>query len=105
MLSRPVAFEIEQRALHLEAARVAGERAVRADHPVARHYHRHGVAPVRAADRAGRARTADPARDLGIRGGLAVRDRPHLVPHAALERRALELDGELELGAFAGEVL
>ena len=48
-LGRP-ALELEQRALHLDAARVAGERAVGADDPVAGDDHRDRVAPVRAAD-------------------------------------------------------
>src|SRR3954447_16831371 len=63
------------------------------------------VAPVRAADRAARAGAADAFGDLRVGRGLAVRDRAHLVPHAPLERRALELDIQVELGALAGEVL
>src|SRR4051794_38852264 len=103
--SRHARLELEQGALHLDPARVAGERAVGADDAVARHDDRDRVQRVRAADGAARRGPADPRRDLGVRRGLAVRDRANLVPHAPLELRAGEPELEVELGALAREVL
>src|SRR4051812_16333614 len=103
MLDAPLEFQ--QRALHLDPARIAGQRSVGADDAVARHDHGDRVAPVRAADRTAGAPRAHAAGDLGVRGRLAVRDRAHGLPDAPLERRAGEVEVELELGALAREVL
>ena len=70
-----VLLELEQRLLALEPAGVAGERAVGADHPVARDHDRDRVAAVGQPDRArGGVGLAEPVRDLAVRRGLAVAD-------------------------------
>ena len=86
---------LEQRALGVEAAGVARERAVGADHAVAGDDDRDLVAAVGAADRAGDA--ADLARELAVGARLAVRDLAQLGPDVELERRAVLGEREVEL--------
>src|SRR3954468_15369890 len=63
-------LEVEQGALVLEPAPEAGQRAVPADHSVARAHDGDRVAAVGAADRARLARVSDPRGDLAVAGGL-----------------------------------
>src|SRR3954470_12676016 len=83
------AFVVEQPALHIQAAGVAGELAGRADDAVAGDDDADRVQDVGAADRAGEAGVAELARDLAVGDGLAVRDLDQRVPHAPLELGAL----------------
>ena len=85
--SRAGALEIEQEALGVEPAAVAGERAVRADHAVARDHDRDRIRAVRGAGRADRRRAPDPRGELGVRDRRAVADALQLLPDALLERR------------------
>src|SRR4051794_38301764 len=94
---------VQQRALGVQAAGVAGERAVRADHAVAGVDDRDRVAAVGAADRARDA--AQLARELAVGGGLAMRDLAQPRPDGALELGAVLGQREVERGALAGEVL
>src|SRR5689334_4050454 len=99
-------LEIEQRALVLEPAAEAGQRAVAADDPVARADDGDRVAAVGAADGARLAGVPDARGDLAVAGGLAIRDAQELGPHAPLEGgAALGTQRQLEGGALAGEVL
>ena len=66
----------EQPPFGLDAAAVAGQRSVRADHPVARHDDRDRVAAVGQPDRPRRRRVPDGRGGLAVAGRLAVRDRP-----------------------------
>src|SRR5918994_2772204 len=98
-------LELEQDALALEPAAVAGEGAVRADHAVARHDDRDRVAAVGEADGADLARVAERERERAVGGRLAIRDAEQQVPDAALEGGPGGAQLELELRALAGEVL
>ena len=69
------AFEREQEPLVVDAAAVAGEAVVAADHTVTRHDDRDRVAAVRLTDGAHRVRSADRARDLAVARRLAVGNR------------------------------
>ena len=99
------ALEVEQEALRSKTAAVAGERAVRADHAVARDQDRDGVCAVRRAGGADRRRAPDAPGELRVRDRLAVADALQLVPDALLERRAARRDRQVERPAPAGEVL
>ena len=75
---------------------------------MAGHGKRHRVRAAGAADRAHRRRRADGAGDLLVRAGLAARDAPQLVPHAALEHRAADVErqpGEARLAFDEGKDL
>src|SRR5690606_39127075 len=98
-------LEAQQCALALDPAGVAGERTVAADDAVAWHDHRDGVAADGAADRAHAARRTGATRHLGVAQRPAVRDLHQLRPHAALERRSVEYDRQLERGTLAVRVL
>src|SRR5215475_4026177 len=98
-------LEVEQEPLAVEPAAVAGQAAVRADHAVAGHDQRHGVAAVRRSYRAGAVGAADLLGDLAIAAGLAVRDRQQRVPDVLLELGAAHVELDVELDALAREVL
>src|SRR3954452_8908411 len=102
---RAPGLEVEQRPLGRQPAAVAGERAVGADHAVARHDDRDRVLAVGGADGAERGRVPDLAGDLAVGGGLPVRDLQQRIPDQALERRALGPQRDVELRARAREVL
>src|SRR3954451_13544273 len=94
---------IEQRALGLQPARVARQRAVGADHAVARVDDRDRVAAVGAPDRAGDA--AELTGQLAVGDRLAVRDLAQARPDGALEGGAVLGQRQVERGPLAGEVL
>src|SRR3954470_9490432 len=94
---------VEQLALHIQAAGVAGELAGRADDAVAGDDDGDRVHGVRVADRAGDA--AELTRELAVGDGLAVGDLDERVPHALLERGAARRELQVELLAVAREVL
>src|SRR6185436_11130122 len=102
---RDAALEVEQRLLALQAAAVAGERPVRPDHAVAGHDDGQGVAADRRRDAADDVGPPDGARDLAVRGGLAVRDVEQGAPDGEVEGARAQVEGEvLERAALAGEV-
>src|SRR6185295_6962681 len=98
------AFELEQAALHLEAARVAGERAVRADHPMAGDDDADRVVVIGEADRARGRGARQAARDLAVGAGGAERDPQELAPDGTLELRALRLERQLEIATGTAQV-
>src|SRR5687768_12028572 len=88
-------FVLEQPALALEPATVAGQRAVRSDETMARNHEADRIRAVREAHRADRQRTLQSVRHAPVaqsrsRGNCAQRP-----PHIALERSAAGLDGNL----------
>ena len=89
----------------VEAAAVAGQRAVGADHAVAGDDDRDRVAVVGAADRARRGGLADRARDVAVAGGLAERDPEQRRPDRLLERGPPGRQPQIEARALAREVL
>src|SRR3954452_10515884 len=96
-------FVVEQLALHIQAAGIAGALAGRAGGAVAGDDDRDRVHGVRVADGAGDA--ADLARELPVGDGLAVRDLDERVPHAPLELGAAGREPQVEPLAVTGEVL
>src|SRR3954447_17477749 len=94
---------IEQGALGVQAAGIAGQGAVRADHAVTWGDDRDRVAAVGAADRAGNAREL--AGELAVGDRLAVRDLAQARPDGALEGGAVLGQRQVERGPLAGEVL
>src|SRR5581483_1382865 len=84
----------EEPALRVEPRGIAGELAGGADHAVARHDEPDRVCPAGGADGAGGRGRADEVRDLAVGASRAGRDRPERRPHAALEGRALGIDGD-----------
>src|SRR5690348_11815551 len=97
-LRDPVAFGREKLLLVLDPAAVAAERAVAADHAVARDQHRDMVVAVRGADRAHRLRVADRSGDFRIAAGLAGRDLAELAPHRLLECGPRDVDRQVLRG-------
>src|SRR5690349_2524218 len=82
------AFMREQPALALDAASVARERAVRADHAVTRNHDADGVRAVRQADRPYRLGSPDMACEITVRTRLPARYLQEPAPDRALEFRA-----------------
>src|SRR5262249_43164961 len=79
-------LEVEQELLAFETARIPRERAVGADHAVARDDDRDRVRTVREPDRSRPTRWhPESAGDLAVRRGLAIRDLLELSPDPALE--------------------
>src|SRR5882757_8833080 len=98
-------FDLQQARLRLKAAAEAGERAVRADHPMTGDDDRDRVGAVGPAHRAGGAGAADLFCDLAVAAGLAEGDPLQRIPDRALEGRPLGGEREVEIVARAGEVL
>ena len=81
----------------MEPAAEAGERAVRADHAMARKDDRQRVLAVRRADGAGGvAAETEPARLLAVADGLSVRNRREREPAALLELGAVQFERQVE---------
>src|SRR3954465_2364301 len=96
-------LDLQQALLDWQAPGVAAEAAVGAHGAMARHDQRNRVRPAGAADGAHGGGCADGARDFRIGARLAARDAPQLLPHAALEHRAADIDRHARQGAFAGD--
>src|SRR2546423_6701304 len=96
-------LEVQQRALAVEAAAEARERAVGADHAVARDDHRDRVAAVGEADGADGPGVAEAAGERAVGGRLAGRDLAQHRPHALLELSPVGRELQGEVGALAGE--
>src|SRR5262245_14457337 len=97
-------FVLEQPALAVHAAAVAGETPVGADHAVAGNHDRHRVVVIREADGAGGLGLIHLARDVAVRAGLAERNARERAPHLELELRAQHVERDLELAQCAEEV-
>src|ERR1700730_14270369 len=97
--SRPVAesraLVVEQPSFALDAAAVAGERAIGADHAMTRHHHADGIGPVGKADGPNGFVISGLRRERAVAKGLPRRDPGERGPYGALERRAgrAPLDG------------
>jgi hypothetical protein len=96
---------LEQRALDLEAAREARQRAAGSDEPVAWQHDRQGVAGVRGPDGTGAVRPSEAPGLVPVRPRGRERHRLQLNPGAALERGPAEGERNVERRACAGEVL
>jgi hypothetical protein len=96
---------LKQEPLDMDATAEAGQRAVRADHPMARQDERQRVPPVRRAD-CSRSRAAKPEPPclLAVAHRLSVGDRCEGEPAAALEVGPVQFEGEVEHHAIAVEI-
>ena len=63
--------------------------------------HRHRVRRAGTRHRARGRRPANAAGDLGVRFGLAARNRPQVLPDQALESRRLDVERKIGLGGIA----
>src|SRR5436190_18021589 len=101
-----VLLELEQGLLAFDAAGVAGERAVGADHAVARDDDRDGVRAVGEPDRTGGGvGLAETSGDLAVRRGVAVADLGQLVPDRLLPHAAHGGQWQVEVLEVTGEVV
>ena len=98
------AFQFEQMRLGRQPAGKAGQRAITADHPMAGHDDGDRIAAVGGADGAGRTGLAQALGQLPVGARLAVRDLQQAVPDRALERRAGEVQRQVEALAQSGEI-
>jgi hypothetical protein len=89
------AFVREQPALAREAAAIAGERMVGANHPVARHDDGDRIRANGKADRAHRRGAADGRRENGIARRRTGRDAAQGGPDRVLERRPAGRDRDI----------
>src|SRR5262245_24431876 len=89
------AFVGEQPSLALDAAAVAGERAVGADDAVAGHNDADGIVAIGMAGGAYRRLAADPASEVGIADGRSAGDCAQGLPDPALEVGAAGCDRKL----------
>ena len=96
---------LEEEALQRQPAAEAGQRAVGADHAVARKHDRQRILAVRRSHRPrGIGAEPDPARLLAVAHGLPIRDRRERKPAVPLELGAAEVERDVERGQLAGEV-
>src|ERR1043165_7876944 len=97
------ALEGQERALRIEAARVAPERAVGREDAVAGHDDRDRVRPERLTGGSHGLLAAGPCRDLGIRRHVAVRHAWRRTENPSLEiGQRREIDRHIEALALAG---
>src|SRR6185436_14242985 len=95
----------QEPSLTVEAAAVAGQRAVRADDAVTGDDDRDRVGAVGGPHGTDRRRLADAPRQFAIRNGGAGRDAAQRLPDRLLERRAIEFRGNrIERGEVAAKV-
>lgn len=99
------AFYGQQAAFHRRASAIAADLPACGRDPVAGHDDGNGVRAVGLADRSGGPRPTDHRGELPVGDGGAVGDGPQGTPHLLLERRAVELEGNVERAATAGKVL
>src|SRR5579863_10304803 len=78
----------QQPAFALDAAAVAGQRPISADHAMARHHDADRVGPVGRPNRANRTGPSEFRSQRAVAERLAWRDRREAGPYRALERRA-----------------
>src|SRR6266404_7238844 len=94
----------EQPLLALQAAAVAGQRAVRTDDPMARNQDGNGIAAVREPHRPRCIRIADALRQLTVAPGCPVRNFSERTPYALLELGSLQVQRQIEVAAGSREV-
>src|SRR4051812_33948328 len=104
-MAEPRALMLEQPALALESARVAGQTSVGADDAVTRDDDRDRVAAHRRADGADGLRGAYATGQLGIADGLAEPDGAERLPDPKLELGAAEGQRQVELPPASREEL
>src|SRR5205085_5815144 len=93
-----VLLDLQQGLLALDAAGIAGEGAVGADHPVARDDDRDRVAAVgQTHGSGGGVGAAEALGDLAVRRGVAVADQEQLGPDGLLEVRPGRGERQVEL--------
>src|SRR5579862_198595 len=97
-------FLLQQGALALQTPAVAGEGAVLAYSAVAGDDDRHRIRGAGAADGADGFGVAEAAGDLGVGAGAAGGDGAQLFPDAPLERRRLDVEGQVEVRPAAVQV-
>src|SRR5439155_15546631 len=100
------AFQPQEHLLAIEAAPVAGEAPVRADHAVARQDDRERIAVHDRAHRTSCARPLSASCQLAVRHDFAVRDARELSEYAAVElRQESNIDWKVERPSPPVEVL
>lgn len=96
---------LQQPALALDAAAIAGQRAAAADEAVAGDDEADGVEGIGEADGAGRVRPVEQRRDLAVAAGLARRYRAQRFPALLLKSRPAAVDRDrIERGEVAVEI-
>src|SRR6266542_3842914 len=100
---RSLALARDQRALALDAPAIAGERAVTAYHPVARHQDGELVAGAGLRDGAHRARPAERRGDLTVGRGPPRRDLLQGAPDLRLEGSAPDVERQIGLRVGPGD--
>src|SRR6266700_4076857 len=98
-------LDLEQGALPVQAARVAGELARAADHPVAGNHDAQRVAAHRRADVPRIRPGPQAAREIAVGGRLPVGHAGDQFPDPAVEYRAPDPQGQLEHPPAPAEVL
>src|ERR1039458_2837724 len=99
-------LEVEQQALALQPAAVAGESSARSDHTVARDDYRDRIPRIGHPHGTGRRRIADATSYLAVAGRVSVGDALQLMPYPSLERGPSHGERHVvEHRTFSGEVL
>ena len=96
---------VEQPGLAIEAAPVASQGAIGANHPVTGNDDRYRIAVVGPTDGTRGARLPDRVRDIAVAGGHPRWDVAQRPPDLELKWRAARVDGEVEIDPLPGEVL
>src|SRR3546814_6898365 len=92
------ALLVDQHALAFQPPAIAGQRAITADHAMARHQQCDMVGRTRARHCTHGLRLADRRRNFGIRAHFAVRNRLQIFPDFKLERGAARKTEERRVG-------
>ena len=87
-------FVVQQPGLLVHAAAVAGQRAVRTDHPVARNHNADGVVVIRSADSSNSFRIADTFCLFAVGDGFPIGDGLQRLLALYAERRAFQANGQ-----------
>ncbi|MNW49215.1 hypothetical protein D3C74_266240 [compost metagenome] len=98
-------FQIKQPGFHLQAAAVAGERAVFADYPMAGNGDQQRVGSDRRTNGADGGRFSDGLGDIRVRTGLPEGNVAKRLPYRELKRRSPQIEGEGETFAFGRQIL
>ncbi len=98
------AFDPQQMLLALEAAGIAGQRAVAANHPMAGHKDRYRIAADGSAHRPHRRRRADLPSQFTIGAGAAAPDGSQRRPDLLLKRRPAQCKRHVEFDRLAAEI-
>ncbi len=82
---------LQQPALSLDAAAIAGQRSVRSNHSMARHHHSNRIRPIRQSNRPHCSRIPNPLGQLAIRDRRPTRNLTQRPPHLLLKLRPRSL--------------